>query len=84
MSATALKRTLKILAVLAITAGATPPQEVSASHCSSGDPFFYCDCARAEAQQCWWTYQACGGFMVEGCAETYFQCRFDSGVDQCQ
>jgi hypothetical protein len=83
MSAPALKRGLKILAVLAVTLAATPSQKAGAANCP-GDPYFFCDCARAAAQQCWWDYQACGGIWVEGCWETYSQCRLDSGIDQCE
>ena len=83
MPAPALKRSLKIFAVLALVAAATPSQKVRAANCP-GDPYFFCDCARAAAQQCWSDYVACGGLEVEGCWETYSQCRLDSGVDQCQ
>lgn len=83
MSVFTLKRGIQILTVLALAAAATPTQKAGAANCP-GDPFFFCDCARAAAQQCWWDYVACGGFQVEGCAETYFQCRADSGIDQCE
>ena len=83
MSSSTLNRSLKILAVLALTMVATPSQKADAANCP-GDPWFFCDCARAAAQQCWWDYEACGGLFVEGCYETYSQCRLDSGIDQCQ
>lgn len=79
----ALKRSLKVLAVLVLTAIAAPIPKADAANCP-GDPWFFCDCARAAAQQCWWDYEACGGLFVEGCWETYSQCRLDSGIDQCQ
>lgn len=82
MMASALKKGLKILAVLAFAAAATPSQEAGAV--TGPDPWFFCDCARAAAQQCWWEYEACGGLFVEGCWETYSQCRLESGIDQCE
>ena len=83
MSVLALKRTLKILAIVGLASAAGFSQKATAANCP-GDPFFFCDCARAAAQQCWWDYQFCGGFQVEGCWETYSQCRADSGIDQCE
>lgn len=83
MSVPAVKRSLKILAVLAFVAAATPTQKAGAGTCV--EDYFFCDCARAAAQQCWSDYVACGGLEVEGCWETYYyQCRPDSGIDQCQ
>jgi len=84
MPKAALKKVSRILVLVALTAAATTVRRVEASHCNLGDPWFFCDCARAEAQQCWADYVACGGLFVEGCWETYSQCRLDSGVDQCQ
>jgi hypothetical protein len=84
MPTPALNKSLKILAVLIMTVAAASPRKASASDCSAGDPWFFCQCARAEAQQCWADYQACGGFFVQGCSDTYSQCRLDSGVDQCE
>jgi hypothetical protein len=78
-----LNKGLRILAVLALAAVAMPSQKAGAQNCT-GDPWFFCDCARAAAQQCVWEYEACGGLWVEGCWETYSQCRLDSGIDQCQ
>jgi hypothetical protein len=43
-----------------------------------------CGLARAGASQCLAAYQACGGFSVEGCAETYEACKLASGIDRCQ
>jgi hypothetical protein len=83
MPAFALKRSLKVLAVLAVAVTAASTQKAGAANCP-GDPWFFCDCARAAAQQCWLDYQNCGGFFVEGCWETYSQCRTDSGIDQCE
>lgn len=83
MSKPALKKSLKILAVLVLALAALPTQDAGAVNCP-GDPFFFCDCARAAAQQCWWDFQACGGIWVEGCWETYSACVLESGIDQCQ
>lgn len=79
-----LKSALKVAVILLMAMVASPNQQASASHCDQGDPWFFCACARHEAQQCWFDYQACGGFFVEGCWETYSQCRFDSGVHLCE
>lgn len=83
MSIPALKPSLKILAVLVLLAAATSTQKARAANCP-GDPAFFCDCARAAAQQCWSDYQACGGFFADGCWDTYSQCELDSGIDECQ
>jgi hypothetical protein len=79
-----MKNSLRLLAVLILAWSSAPAQKVSASDCSLGDPYFFCACARYEAQQCASEYQACGGFFVEGCWEAYSQCRQDSGIDQCE
>ncbi|HEY2292536.1 MAG TPA: hypothetical protein VGM86_17695 [Thermoanaerobaculia bacterium] len=83
MSKIALKRSLKLVAVLVLTLTATSTRKAGAANCA-GDPAFFCDCARAAAQLCWSQYQACGGFMVDGCWDTYSQCELDSGIDSCQ
>jgi hypothetical protein len=83
MSVSVLKRSVKIFAVLAFLVAATPTQKARAGTCS-GNPFFFCECARAAVQQCWSDYEACGGFFVDGCWDTYSQCELDSGIDQCQ
>jgi len=83
MSGSALKKSLKIFAVLVLVVAATPTQKVRAANCP-GDPYFFCDCARAAAQQCWSDYLTRGGLSVPGCWETYSDCRLDSGIDQCQ
>jgi hypothetical protein len=83
MSKIALKRSLKLVAVLVLAVTATSTRKAGAANCP-GDPAFFCDCARAAAQQCWWDYQACGGLEVDGCWDTYSQCRLDSGIDQCE
>lgn len=83
MSKSALKKSLKLAAVLVLTLTATSTRKAGAANCP-GDPAFFCDCARAAAQQCWFQYQECGGFMVDGCWDTYSQCEADSGIDSCQ
>ena len=83
MLSSTLKRSLRIFAALALVLAATPARKVGAANCP-GDPWFFCDCARAAAQQCWFDYVNCGGLEVEGCWETYSQCRLDSGIDQCE
>ncbi len=84
MSKPVWKKALRILLLLALATAATTTRPAEASHCDLGDPWFFCQCARAEAQQCWSDYVACGGFMVPGCWETYSECRLESGVDQCE
>lgn len=83
MTLPTLKKALKIVAVLAVAAIATPSQKVSAETCTE-DPWFFCACARAAAQQCWRDYEACGELPGEGCWATYSQCRYESGIDQCE
>ncbi len=78
-----LKSRLKVLAVLALAAFAAPAREASANNCP-GDPWFFCDCARATMQQCNWEYQLCEESSGENCWETYYQCRLASGIDQCE
>ena len=78
-----LRKSLKVLAVLALTTAAMPAPQADAANCP-GDPYFFCDCARAAAYQCWVDYELCGGFMVPGCWTTYSECRLESGIDQCQ
>jgi hypothetical protein len=84
MSRTWRKKGLGLLALLALTAAATPTRSASASNCSAGDPWFFCQCARYEAQICTQEYQACGGLFVPGCYATYMDCRAESGIDQCE
>ena len=84
MPTSAFTKSLKISSVLILATVAPATQKANANDCSAGDPWFFCSCARLTAQQCALDYQACGGFFVEGCWETYFQCRQDSGIDQCE
>jgi hypothetical protein len=44
----------------------------------------FCVGAKWKFDQCWGEYQACGGFFVDGCWDTYYSCWQDSGIDQCQ
>jgi hypothetical protein len=84
MSPLALKRSLKILAVTLVATAAMSGRQARAVYCP-GDPFFFCDCARMVMQNCNAEYQACDASGEnEGCTETYFQCRLDSGIDQCE